>query len=196
MRRIRRFSKSGSCTCALRIIRLDLYGAVRGTSRGTVMTSHIGFQSLVQVVGPAHKHTSPAHPHDHQAPVPLTAPGAVAMAARDTAGPPARSTRDRSAPPPSLASAAATSWLTLSRALAQAVARADARRCEVKQLQSIGGSLRLTAAPERRVPVSCTPLLSVLMLVMHTPREIVPMLPRFASWQCPWRAWRFAERAS
>ena len=36
-----------------------------------------------------------------------------------------------------------------------------------------------TAAPERSVPVSGHPLLSVLMFVTHTPREIVSTLPRF-----------------
>ena len=46
-------------------------------------------------------------------------------------------------------------------------------------LQSIGGSLRLPLLQNGACPFPGTPLLSVLMLVTHTPREIVFTLPRF-----------------
>ncbi len=45
-------------------------------------------------------------------------------------------------------------------------------------LQSRGGSLRLPLFQNGACPFPSTPLLSVLMLVTHTVREIVPMLPR------------------
>jgi hypothetical protein len=48
-----------------------------------------------------------------------------------------------------------------------------------KQLQLIGGSLPLPLFQNGACPFPCTPLLSVLMLVTPTPREIVPLLPRF-----------------
>src|SRR5215510_1586114 len=44
-------------------------------------------------------------------------------------------------------------------------------------LQSRGGSLRLPLLQNGACPFPSTPLLSVLMLVTHTVREIVPMLP-------------------
>src|SRR6266511_1412021 len=46
-------------------------------------------------------------------------------------------------------------------------------------LQSRGGSLRLPLFQNGACPFPCTPLLSILMLVTHTWREIVLMLPRF-----------------
>src|SRR5919206_984312 len=46
-------------------------------------------------------------------------------------------------------------------------------------LQSIGGSLRLPLLQNGACPFPGTPLLSALMLVTHTPREIVSTLPRF-----------------
>src|SRR5438552_2351032 len=98
----------------------------------------------------------------------LTPALAAATAARERAGLLARSTRDRSAPPPSLASAAATSWLTLSRALAQAVARADARRCEVSKSYSTYGTK--PAAGVRR-PRPC-----------RAWRPAVPPPPHAAGW--------------
>src|SRR4029450_8180834 len=45
-------------------------------------------------------------------------------------------------------------------------------------LQSRGGSLHLLLLQNGACPFPSTPLLSVLMLVTHTVREIVPMLPR------------------
>jgi hypothetical protein len=45
-------------------------------------------------------------------------------------------------------------------------------------LQSRGGSLRLPLFQNGACPFPCTPLLSVLMLVTYTMREIGPMLPR------------------
>ena len=45
-------------------------------------------------------------------------------------------------------------------------------------LQSRGGSLRLPLFQNGACPFPSTPLLSVLMLVTHTVREIVPVLPR------------------
>src|SRR5215468_11598201 len=45
-------------------------------------------------------------------------------------------------------------------------------------LQSRGGSLRLPLFQNGACPFPSTPLLSVLMLVTHTVRERVPMLPR------------------
>ena len=44
-------------------------------------------------------------------------------------------------------------------------------------LQSRGGSLRLPLFQNGACPFPSTPLLSVLMLVTHTVRERVPMLP-------------------
>src|SRR5438552_14881153 len=46
-------------------------------------------------------------------------------------------------------------------------------------LQSVGGSLRLPLLQNGACPFPGTPLLSVLMFVTHTPREIVSTLPRF-----------------
>src|SRR5262247_1914817 len=46
-------------------------------------------------------------------------------------------------------------------------------------LQSIGGALRLPLLQNGACPFPGTPLLSVLMLVPHTPREIVSTFPRF-----------------
>src|SRR5215467_3463942 len=45
-------------------------------------------------------------------------------------------------------------------------------------LQSRGGSLRLPLFQNGACPFPSTPLLSVLMLVTHTVRERVPVLPR------------------
>src|SRR5215467_13074879 len=45
-------------------------------------------------------------------------------------------------------------------------------------LQSRGGALRLPLFQNGACPFPSTPLLSVLMLVTHTVRERVPMLPR------------------
>src|SRR5918911_1514523 len=45
-------------------------------------------------------------------------------------------------------------------------------------LQSRGGSLHLPLFQNGACPFPSTPLLSVLMLVTHTVREIVPILPR------------------
>ena len=47
------------------------------------------------------------------------------------------------------------------------------------RLQSIGGSLRLPLLQNGACLFPGTPLLSVLMFVAHTPREIVSILPRF-----------------
>src|SRR5262247_3707773 len=46
-------------------------------------------------------------------------------------------------------------------------------------LQSVGGSLRLPLLQNGACPFPGTPLLSVLMFITHTPREIVSTLPRF-----------------
>src|SRR5215471_17946763 len=46
-------------------------------------------------------------------------------------------------------------------------------------LQSIGGSLRLPLFQNGACPFPCTPLLSILMLVTHTSREIIAVFPRF-----------------
>src|SRR2546422_2532374 len=46
-------------------------------------------------------------------------------------------------------------------------------------LQSVGGSLRPPLLQNGACPFPGTPLLSVLMLVTHTPREIISTLPRF-----------------
>src|SRR5215510_14470880 len=46
-------------------------------------------------------------------------------------------------------------------------------------LQSIGGSLRLPLLQNGACPFPGTPLLSVLMFITHTPREVVSTLPRF-----------------
>src|SRR6266571_4738717 len=47
------------------------------------------------------------------------------------------------------------------------------------RLQSIGGSLRLPLLQNGACDFRLTPLLSILMLVTQTWREIVPLLPRF-----------------
>jgi hypothetical protein len=46
-------------------------------------------------------------------------------------------------------------------------------------LQSIGGSLRLSLLQNGACPFPCTPLLSVLMLVTQTDREVLTMCPGF-----------------
>ena len=46
-------------------------------------------------------------------------------------------------------------------------------------LQSIGGSLRLSLLQNGACDFRLTPLLSILMLVTQTWREIIPVLPRF-----------------
>jgi DNA-binding transcriptional MerR regulator len=46
-------------------------------------------------------------------------------------------------------------------------------------LQSIGGSLRLPLLQNGACPFPCTPLLSVLMLVTQTDREVLTMVPGF-----------------
>jgi hypothetical protein len=46
-------------------------------------------------------------------------------------------------------------------------------------LQSVGGSLRLPLLQNGACPFPGTPLLSVLMFITHTPREVVSTLPRF-----------------
>ncbi len=46
-------------------------------------------------------------------------------------------------------------------------------------LQSVDRSLRLPLLQNGACPFPGTPLLSILMLVTHTEREIVPLLPRF-----------------
>jgi hypothetical protein len=46
-------------------------------------------------------------------------------------------------------------------------------------VQSIGGSLRLPLLQNGACPFPCPPLLSALMLVTHTHREILPLLPSF-----------------
>src|SRR6266478_9839040 len=83
----------------------------------------------------------------------LTPPLAAATAARDTAVPPARSRRDRSAPPPWLASRAATAEPSRSRWWARAVAGAGvSSRGASKNCRSSGR--RPTAAATRLRP--CT----------------------------------------
>ena len=49
----------------------------------------------------------------------------------------------------------------------------------LRRLQSIGGSLRLPLLQNGACDFRLTPLLSILMLVTQTWREIVPWLPRF-----------------
>jgi len=44
-------------------------------------------------------------------------------------------------------------------------------------LQSIGGSLRLPLLQNGACPLPCTPLLSVLMLVTPTDREVLTIVP-------------------
>jgi hypothetical protein len=44
-------------------------------------------------------------------------------------------------------------------------------------LQSIGGSLRLPLFQNGACPFPCTPLLSVLMLVTQTDREVLTVFP-------------------
>src|SRR5262245_37744594 len=53
-----------------------------------------------------------------------------------------------------------------------------AKATSLNLLQSRGGSLRLPLFQNGAGPFPSTPLLSVLMLVTHTVRERVPMLPR------------------
>jgi hypothetical protein len=53
-----------------------------------------------------------------------------------------------------------------------------AKKISLNVLQSRGGSLHLPLFQNGACPFPSTPLLSVLMLVTHTVREIVPMLPR------------------
>jgi hypothetical protein len=50
---------------------------------------------------------------------------------------------------------------------------------EMGWLQSVDGSLRPPLFQIGACPFPCTPLLSILMLVTQTWREIVPLLPRF-----------------
>ena len=59
---------------------------------------------------------------------------------------------------------------------------------------SRGGSLHLPLFQNGACPFPSTPLLSVLMLVAHTVREIVLYSRVFASWQWPCRACRFVAR--
>jgi hypothetical protein len=54
-----------------------------------------------------------------------------------------------------------------------------ARALRTAWLQSRGGLLHLPLFQNGACLFPCTPLLSILMLVTHTWREIVPMLPRF-----------------
>src|ERR671924_1697064 len=56
--------------------------------------------------------------------------------------------------------------------------RCSCERGSLNLLQSRGGSLRLPLLQNGACPFPSTPLLSVLMLVTHTVRERVPMLPR------------------
>src|SRR5918994_2058462 len=53
------------------------------------------------------------------------------------------------------------------------------RRLMCLLLQSVDESLRLPLLQIGACPFPCTPLLSILMLVTQTWREIVPLLPRF-----------------
>src|SRR5712691_2873402 len=53
------------------------------------------------------------------------------------------------------------------------------RMVRLMRLQSIGGSLRLPLLQNGACDFRLTPLLSILMLVTQTWREIVPVLPRF-----------------
>ena len=50
---------------------------------------------------------------------------------------------------------------------------------EMGWLQSVNGSLHPPLLQIGACPFPCTPLLSIPMLVTHTWREIVPLLPRF-----------------
>src|SRR4029450_1671503 len=51
--------------------------------------------------------------------------------------------------------------------------------CKRSLLQSRGGSLHLPLLQNGECPFPCTPLLSALLLVTHTDREILPMFPGF-----------------
>jgi hypothetical protein len=53
------------------------------------------------------------------------------------------------------------------------------RNVAFSRLQSIGGSLRLPLLQNGACDFRLTPLLSILMLVTQTWREIVSLLPRF-----------------
>ena len=53
------------------------------------------------------------------------------------------------------------------------------RMLRLTRLQSIGGSLRLPLLQNGACDFRLTPLLSILMLVTQTWREIVSLLPRF-----------------
>src|SRR3989454_11492285 len=66
----------------------------------------------------------------------LTPPLAAATAARGTAGPLSRSTRDRSAPPPSRVSVAASVWRRRCRASLRVGATAGVRRHAVSRSYS------------------------------------------------------------
>ena len=109
--------------------------------------------TLVQAVCPACRHTSPTHPHDHHAPAPLTAPGAVATAVRGTSTRRLDSTPDRSARRPSLACRAATAWLSLSRCSVPAEAQAGVRCHAAGKSCGTSGTMRAAAA---RRPRPCT----------------------------------------
>jgi hypothetical protein len=65
-------------------------------------------------------------------------------------------------------------WLT-----EQGITHVAIESTGVYWLQSRGGLLRLPLFQNGACPFPCTPLLSILMLVTHTWREIVPMLPCF-----------------
>src|SRR5712691_673233 len=80
----------------------------------------------------------------------LTLPQVVATAARGTAIPLARSTRDRSAPPPSRVSAAASVWRCRCRVSLRGGARAGVRRYAVSRSYSRCGRAPVAAATRLR----------------------------------------------
>src|SRR4029453_5807783 len=72
--------------------------------------------------------------------------------------------------------------VSVQRASARPRRVSDAKRSRnvaFRRLQSIGGSLRLPLLQNGACDFRLTPLLSMLMLVTQTWREIVSLLPRF-----------------
>ncbi len=61
----------------------------------------------------------------------------------------------------------------------QTMARPQPKPRQSFVLQSIGGLLRLPLLQNGVCPFPCTPLLSVLMLVTQTDREVLPLCPSF-----------------
>jgi hypothetical protein len=118
----------GSCTCALRIIQMDLSGAGCVTRINQSWALPSGFQGRIQPPSLVCGHTGPALSYEDPPRQPLIWRAAVATAGRGTAALHATSRRDPSGQRPSQASEAAIAWPNRSHGSARGVASSGVRR--------------------------------------------------------------------